>query len=113
MANYLKNSDLLREIILSKENQKLSSQALKYIQLMTDKIALEFRYKTREDLEDCKSFAILNVLTYWNRFDENITTNAFSYYTELIKSGYGLGFNKLHKKNMQTISISSIENINI
>jgi hypothetical protein len=79
---------------------------------MADKIGLEFRYRDPEDLEDCRSEAILNVLNYWSDFDENKSRNAFAYFTEVIKTGFGIGWNKLYKKQIRTISLSGLENIN-
>lgn len=112
MPQYLKNSELLKEVVKSKELGKLTPIAVEQFQLMVDKIGLEFRYKDRMDAEDCKSEAMLNVLKYWKTFDETRTKNAFSYFTEVIKTGYGIGYNRLYKKNLKTISINMVEHIN-
>lgn len=111
MANYIKNQDLLREIIISKNQKKLTSVAVSYISLMIDKIRFEFRYENPIDVEDCKSEAMLNVLNYWRDFDENKSKNAFAYFSEIIKTGYAIGYNRLHKKHLKTISLSNLENI--
>ena len=112
MSQYLKNQDLLKEIKISKDNNQLTLLALDYIYLMTDRIGLEFRYRDKKDFEDCKSEAILNVLNYWRDFDENKSTNAFSYFTQMIKMGYAIGYNKIYRKKIKTISFNVLDNIN-
>lgn len=106
MANYLNNGDLLKEIVASKMNNNLTPKALQYIRRMIKEIGSEFSYKHKEDKEDCASEAMYNVLKYWNRFDESISTNAFSYFTQCIKNGYGIGYNKLYSKNLKTVSLN-------
>ena len=111
MANYIKNQDLLREIIASKEQKKLTNKAISYISLMIEKIRFEFRYKDPIDVEDCKAEAMLNVLNYWSDFDENKSKNAFAYFSQTIKTGFAIGYNRLHKKSFKTISLNNLKNI--
>ena len=103
MSNYLKNEDLLNELILSKSKGDLTKNVIKYFNLMIDKIGTEFSYEFAEDRQDCRSEAMLNVLKYWRTFDINITTNAFS---------YTIGFNRITKKRKKNISISNFEELN-
>ena len=112
MANYLKNEDLLNELILSKSKGDLTKNVIKYFNLMIDKIGTEFSYEFAEDRQDCRSEAMLNVLKYWRTFDINITTNAFSWFTQTIKTGYTIGFNRITKKRKRNISISNFEELN-
>lgn len=106
MAKYVSNENLLKEIVESKKIGELTPMAIVYIKKMIKEIGTELRYKINEDKEDCAGEAMYCVIKYWQTFDENITTNAFSYFTQIIKNGYGIGYNKLHPKNMKTVPIS-------
>lgn len=108
--NYLNNKDLLTEILISKEKNNLTHKAVEYITLMVDKIGLEFHYRFGEDYDDCRSEALINVLKYWKNFNVNKSENAFSYYTQQIKTGYAIGYNKIYKKRSKTIPISQMGN---
>lgn len=106
---YLSNQDLLDEIIKSKQQDELTKTATIYFQIMIENIGTRLKYKNRMDLDDCKQEAFLNILKYWKKFDETKTTNAFSYFTQVIKTGYAIGFNKYYKKKLRTFSIRNFE----
>lgn len=109
MAIYVKNSDLFKEIVACKQRGELSPEALEMFRTMIKKIGLNFRYKNPIDREDCESEAMLSILRYWKRFDENIYKNAFAYFTQCIKNGYGLGYNRLYPEKIKTVSINAFE----
>lgn len=112
MSVYVKNSDLLREIIASKEQNKLTDTAVIYLQKMVKECVRVLRYKASEDKEDCMQFAILDVLQYWNRFDPNKSSNAFSYFTQIIKNGLAKGLKKLFPiKSTKIVRISMTDGI--
>ena len=112
MPNYLKNSDLLREILLSKEQDKLTDNAVRYLQRMVKECTKVMRYKEEADKEDCMAFAMLDLISYWNRFDPNKTNNAFAFFTQVIKNGLAKGWKKIHNvKSTQMIRISEVNGI--
>lgn len=112
MSHYVKNADLLREIIISKENKQLTPTAILYINKMIEGCARVMRYKDIEDKHDCMSFAMLDVLLYWNGFKPEKSSNAFSWFTQVIKNGLAKGWKKLHPiKSTQKISISETNGI--
>jgi len=41
---------------------------------------------------------MLQIYKNWHLFDENITENAFAYYTEVFKRGVAQSFNKIYMK---------------
>lgn len=107
MAQYINNRELLAAIIESKEKQRLTPEALVMLDRMIKEISKIFKYKMNEDREDCQAFAMEDVIKYWNRFDPEKSTNAFSYFTQLIKNGYGKGWRRLYPiKSSMKISIS-------
>jgi len=104
--NYLNNRDLLMEIKLSKEKGNLTPTAVKMLILLSEKLQTRLKYQDDEDRKDCLAFAQLDLLSYWDRFDENKSSNAFAYYTQIAKKGLAKGWNKLHpNKYSNTISI--------
>lgn len=113
--NYIKNKDLHQEIVKSKNDGKLTLNALKMLLKMVDEVGKKFRYKSAMDREDCRCAAQEDIIKYWYKFNpEHPNANAFAYYTQMIKNGYGKGMNELYpKKNkgVQTISIAESEGI--
>ncbi len=106
MAHYVKNKDLLAEIILSKEKDELTPTALDMLIRITNESSKKLKYKDEQDREDCIGYAIEDVLKYWRGFKPEKSTNAFAYYTQIIKNGFAKGWKKLHPPNMkQKVSI--------
>lgn len=96
MARYVEPKELFNEIIASKEKGQLTDRAVEILMLMTRKIATIFQYKYEEDREDCISFAMEDVIKYWNRFDPAKSNNAFAFYTQMIKNGFAKGWRRLY-----------------
>lgn len=104
--DYLNNKDLYDEIVLSKEQDKLTSKAEKMLILLAERAITKMKYVNSDDKKDCLSFAVLDLLKYWRSFNPKYP-NAFAYFTEIAKKGYAKGWNKLYpKKYAGTISIN-------
>lgn len=93
--HHVKNSDLRSEIIKSKENDKLTPEALDMFILMAKKFSSKFQYIYPEDKEDCISFAIMDCYLYWKGYDPTKSENAFAYFTQIIKNGFNKSARKL------------------
>lgn len=107
---YLKNKDLYNEIIKSKEQDELTPRAQEMFILLTNKVSLKMKYRDPQDREDCISSAYLDLIRYWRAFNPEKSTNAFAYYTEIIKKGFAKGWNALHPKKYQgTLSIDKTQ----
>ncbi len=96
MAQYVNNRELLEAIIISKENSQLTPEALEMLGKMVKEISKVFKYKMEEDREDCMAFAMEDVIRYWDRFNPEKSTNAFSFFTQLVKNGFAKGWRKLY-----------------
>ena len=107
MANYCKNKDLVKEILSSKEIGEPTNQLVKYFMLMTKNLALKFTFSSDDDKKDSIQDALLALLLYWKNFDEKNYTNAFAYYTEIIKRSYAMSHKKRSK--FDTVDISNIQ----
>lgn len=107
MPIYLKNSDLLKEVIQSKANGKLTPKAVDMFILLATESNKKLKYKDPMDREDCISAGIEDLIRYWDRFDPARSTNAFAFFSQIAKHGFAKGWKKLHNPEMgQMLSIS-------
>jgi len=107
MPHYVKNKDLLVEILISKEQGKLTDTAVNMLILIANESNKNLRYKDPMDKEDCISAALEDLIKYWDRFNPEKSTNAFAFYSQIAKHGFAKGFKKLHHPDKgQTLSIS-------
>jgi hypothetical protein len=105
--NYLNNKDLYDQIVLSKQQEKLTPEAEKMLILLAERAIRKLTYVSDDDRQDCLQFAILDLLRYWKGFNPQYK-NAFAYFTEIAKRGYAKGWNKIHpKKYKSTLSLDS------
>ena len=95
MPIYVRNIDLRNEIIKSKAQDKLTSEALEMLMLMAKKFSTKLTYAYVEDREDCISFAVLDCYLYWRGYDPEKSLNAFAYFTSIIRNGMQKGWRKL------------------
>ncbi len=108
MAFYASNSDLVKEMIISKERNELTPNAIKIFQRMIKEIIKPMRYKEPMDREDCMAEAMSDILKYWRSFNpEYENANAFAYFTQTIKKGFAKGWRRLHK--IKTIKMVYID----
>lgn len=109
MAQYVKNADLLRVVVESKEKGQLTPEAIKMFFLMIEGITKKMSYKDPEDKADCMAFAMEDLIKYWNRFDPAKSNNPFAYFTQIAKNGMAKGWKKIHPpKSPRTIPFSHI-----
>lgn len=99
---YLKNKDLYKEIIVSKELGRLTPTAQKMLFTLGKKMITKFSYTNPQDREDCLSEGLYQMYKNWPSFDENKTDNAFAYFSEIFKRGVAQGYKGLYKKDYIT-----------
>lgn len=110
MAAYVKNRDLREQLIISKEEDKLTAEALDMFILMANKFSTKFKYIYLEDREDCISFAIMDCYMYWKGYNPEKSANAFAYITQIIKNGFAKGWRKLYGNMPKSKKISVSHN---
>lgn len=86
--NYLSNANLMEQIKISKENNKMSNELTKMLMLLCDRYASSHNFVNYTFLEDMKMFALMNLCNSWHKFDETRFANPFAYYTQSIKNSY-------------------------
>lgn len=112
MIQYVKNADLRSEIIKSKEQDKLTKEALDMLILMSKKFSNKLYYVYPEDREDCIASSIADCYKYWRGYDPNKSDNAFAYFTQIVKMGAVKMWRKLYGQCPKSKKIS-ISNNNI
>lgn len=95
---YLTNKDLCKEIIISKNIGKRTPQLEKMIYLLGKNIIRKMNYVDEEQRVDCLQSGVLRLLEWWWRFDEEVYSNAFAFYTEIFKRAIAAEFNRLNSK---------------
>lgn len=94
MPVYVKNKELREELIKSFEQDELTPLALDMFQRIVNRYSLKFQYKYESDRKDCKQQAMMDLFMYWRNYDTS-KYNAFAYFTQIIKNGFGKAFKQL------------------
>ena len=95
---YLKNKDLLKEILISKEKDELTPRAQEMFQLLALRTIRKMHYYNPIDKDDCMQTGLLDMFANWRNFDVTKSNNAFAYFTEIFKRGIARGYGELYKK---------------
>lgn len=95
---YLSNKDLYYEIVVSKAQGRLTRRAQKMLELLAKRTIKKMRYWNNDDRLDCFQSGLLDMFDNWYNFNEQKSTNAFAYFTEIFKRGMAKGFNEIYKK---------------
>lgn len=113
MAEYLKNKDLLAEVLKCQKNGELSVELKEMFMLMLKKIISQKFYSVdKYDRDEYFQEGYLRLDRYWNSFDIEKGNNAFTYYTEIIKRSCALTFKKLHAtKGEPNAILISLDNL--
>lgn len=95
--HYLNNRDLLEQVLISKDNGALTAQAITMFMLLSERVISRLPYAEDYLREEALAGARMDLILYWNRFDETKSTNAFAYLTQICKMGAAKSFNKVYK----------------
>ena len=115
-ALYVLNKELYKELVWCKAYGKRTPKLEKMFELIVNKLSFKFRYRDEEDRSDIKQTALLRLLTMWHKFDEEKSTNAFAYITEIVKRAYAMGWNELRgygKGFKRGVTVFSIDGENL
>lgn len=112
--HYVKNAELLKEIIWCKYNNDGNASdtlAKMFIRIAT-RAANKFIFPSPEDKQDVIYSAVGDCIKYFKNFDENKTTNAFAYVTSICKNGFAKGWRSLgYIKLPKSMRISLSDNL--
>ena len=112
MAIYVKNKDLLEEIIRCQDASiGPSDELIKMWQKMAERFSYKFTYINPDDRQDCMAQGVMDCYLYWHNFNTKKGTNAFAYFTQLIKNGFAKMWRKLHPLSSADFIRFSVYNI--
>lgn len=81
-GHYVTNAQLLPEIQACKENGgKLSSTLAKYLNMIAERYSYSPSFGGYSFREDMVSFAVVNLVANWHKFDPTKSDNPFAFYT--------------------------------
>lgn len=95
---YINNREFTAEIVACKATGKLSKKAVDYFILLANRVILKMRYSNPLDREDCIQSALMDMCKYWQNFDVNKSSNAFSFFTQFVKNGVAKEYKRIHKQ---------------
>jgi len=96
LKNYINDTDLLYQIIISKGRGKITKELETMLLLIVNELGKKFIYKNYNDLFDCKGAAILRLFEIWQNFNELKYDKALPYFTEIAKREFAKCYNKLN-----------------
>ena len=87
-VNYIKNKDLLAEVIVCKELGYMSDKLARMLQLLTAKYGRSSQFGGYTFNDDMQAYALMMLCKTWVGFKPERSDNAFAYYTQSIKNSY-------------------------
>ena len=106
---YVKNKELKRALMESKENGELTREAIGMFMLIVEGMSKTHSYRDIEDKEDCMASGLEDLVKYWNRYSPEKSDNAFAFISQIAHNGMKKGWKKIHPpKSPKTIPFSRI-----
>lgn len=87
-VNYIKNKDLLAEVIICKEEGKMSDKLANMLILLTAKYGRSSQFGGYTFNDDMQAYALMMLCKTWVGFKPERSDNAFAYYTQSIKNSF-------------------------
>lgn len=109
--HYIDPKEFYDEMVISLEKDELTPKAIQFCQEIIDRTAMCNHYDSKEDLEDCKAYAMFNILRYWRNFNPALYDNPFSYFSSYSWTGLSQGWNILHPKKESGYTRISINDL--
>jgi DNA-directed RNA polymerase specialized sigma subunit len=85
---YIKNSDLLAEIVIYKTNGRASENLGRMLLIIAENFSSKGSFAGYTWKKDMISEAVLTCLKYLRNFDEAKSQNAFAYITQICKNAF-------------------------
>jgi len=104
-VNYIDPKEFRNEIVECLKTGALSRKATDLFVLLANRANRKMPYSDPRDKEDCIMSALYDLCKYWRNFNPQISNNAFAYFTQMAKNGYAKEFKRIHKHNVETISL--------
>lgn len=96
--DYINNADFTQAVIECLKTGELSNYVIDCFITLANRAVLRLYFKDPLDKEDCVSAALCDMVKYWKNFNPEKSNNAFAYFTQVAKNGYGKEYKKIHKE---------------
>ncbi len=97
-VNYIDNEDMLTEVRKSKEQGKITDALAKMFILLVHRFALQRSWSDYTLRDDWEADALVQLCRVWDRFDETISSNPFSFYTQCVTFSFNNQWRKLKRR---------------
>jgi DNA-directed RNA polymerase specialized sigma24 family protein len=97
-VNYLNNKDLLAQVILSKEQGKMTDELAKMLQTLCLRYGKKSNFSGYSYNDDMQAYAMFMLVRTWNSFDPAKSSNPFAFFTQCVKNSFR---QYLHKEKRQ------------
>lgn len=88
VRNYLNNPDLLAQVVISKQNGKMSDILAHMLMLLCLRYATKPGYAGYTYNDDMQGYALMMLCRTWHKFDPEKSDNPFAFYTQCIKHSF-------------------------
>lgn len=96
--NYLNNPDMLRELNISLQQNKMTDTLVNMLMMLTDRYGNHPKYCNYTYNEDMKAYALLMLCRTWHKFNPKRSDNPFAFFTQCIKHSF---FQYLNREKKQ------------
>lgn len=86
--DYISNKELLAEVIRCKQKGVCSDVLGQYFITLAKRYSGHWRFSGYSYKDEMASDAILTLVTYWDRFNEEKSDNPFAYYTQICTNAF-------------------------
>lgn len=86
--NYVNNADLLKELELSHEQDRMTEELGKMLLLLAQRYVRVPRFARYIYTDDMEGFALMTLCKAWRAFDATKSNNPFAYFTQCIKNAF-------------------------
>ena len=87
-VNYLNNKDILKDVIFSKEQGKMSDELAKKLQTLCARYGRKANFANYTYNDDMQAYAMMMLVRTWNSFKPEKSNNPFAFFTQCIKNSF-------------------------
>jgi len=86
--NYLNNKDLLAQVIISKEQGKMTDRLAHMLQTLCARYGKKSNFSGYTYNDDMQAYAMMMLVRTWNSFKPEKSNNPFAFFTQCIKNSF-------------------------
>lgn len=103
---YLKDDELVYEIILSQGKGILTPRAYELLMKISNEFIRSFHFYDEQDLEDAKATGLFVMITKYQNYNRKKYTKALPYFSELFKRGVTQSWREFEGRRIKTKQLS-------